>query len=122
MSQQVEFTDWLINRLLYKHGYNESDQIIQSLYKIKDDLKPQPLIVSIGDSELDNILSKYFIDFTWDKSEDTRLGYSDKERISLRNSIKSIIVDVLTYQRTRNINASTNQRNRESEDTVQGSL
>jgi uncharacterized linocin/CFP29 family protein len=87
----TDFLEWLIKRLVYKHQYEPNDPIIKNLKVIRHKLQNGP---NIKDKDLDTIISKYFVDFLLDKTEDINIGYSDKDRIFLRSSIRSIIQDV----------------------------
>lgn len=88
------FIQWMINRLIYKHSYAEDDIIIQSLYKLKDyHIRHQS--IQITDVDLDKIISKYYTDFYFDKSEDFKIGFTDEDREILRTTIRSITNDIL---------------------------
>lgn len=50
--------------------------------------------IAISDYDLNKILSKYFIDFNLEKTE--HIGFNDKDREQLRNSIRLIVNDILT--------------------------
>lgn len=94
IGDRINFIEWLINRLIYKHHYAENDSIIESLADIKYILKYKPAI-DINDQCLDKIISKYYVDFYLDKCEDMTIGFTDDERKSLRQSIKNIVNDIL---------------------------
>ena len=84
----------MINRLIYKHSYAEDDIIIQSLYELKDYyIRHQS--IQITDVDLDKIISKYYTDFYFDKSEDFKIGFTDEDRQILRTTIRSITNDIL---------------------------
>jgi uncharacterized linocin/CFP29 family protein len=87
----IDFLEWLARRLVYKHGYESNDSIIQRILDIKNKLQNTP---HIKDEDLDTIISKYFVDFLLDITEDINIGYSEKDRKFLRSSIRSIIQDV----------------------------
>ena len=88
------FIQWMINRLIYKHSYAEDDIIIQSLYELKDyHIRHQS--IQITDVDLDKIISKYYTDFYFDKSEDFKIGFTDEDRKILRTTIRSITNDIL---------------------------
>jgi len=88
------FIQWIVNRLIYKHSYAEDDIIIQSLYELKDyHIKYQS--IQIADADLDKIISKYYTDFYFDKSEDFKIGFTENDREILRTTIRSITNDIL---------------------------
>ena len=91
---EIRFLNWLINRLVYKHQYTTNDIIITELYNLIKTIQSPP-IISIKDADLDKIISKYYVDFNLEKSEDMNIGYSEEERKQLRLSIKMLIDDVI---------------------------
>lgn len=91
---RISFIQWLINRLLYKHHYTANDATIEALSNLKDYLSKQ-LIVDIDNSILDTIISKYYVDFNLDKTEDLSFGFSDEERQNLRQIIRKITSDII---------------------------
>jgi hypothetical protein len=88
-----DFIGWSINRLKYLHGYTDDNYIIERLFRIQNRIGNYEY--GCEDENLDRIISQYFIDFFLIKDEGTDIGYTDQERINLRNAIKKIIEDVL---------------------------
>jgi hypothetical protein len=97
----IEFVDWLINRLVYKYGHDKNDDIISSLLGIKSRLHWKP--VEIKDIDLDQIIGKYFIDFNLDKLDEIKIGYSEEDRQFLRSSIRSIVSDIINMTHNKGI-------------------
>ncbi|MFM7795446.1 MAG: hypothetical protein ACKO7N_01640 [Candidatus Nitrosotenuis sp.] len=87
---QIAFIGWLVNRLLYKHLYSQDDAIISKLKELTQEQE-----CDIDDVSLDMIISRYYVDFNLDKSEDFSVGFSDIERQKLRTTIRSIINDAI---------------------------
>lgn len=90
----ILFLTWLSQRLRYKHNYRADSAVIVNLNDLKDFIRADRTL-DISDKDLDIIISKYYIDFLLDKTEDFRIGYSQDEREEFRNNIKSIIFDVI---------------------------
>lgn len=90
-SKDKEFLIWLSNRLIFKHGYIEQDSIIKKLL----DLGTRSNEIIINNNDLDLIISKYYVDFFLEKSEDANIGYTDKERNQIRQYIKSLVSDIV---------------------------
>jgi hypothetical protein len=88
-----DFIEWIINRLKYLHRYADNDYIINRLNNIQ--LRLSSYDYKCRDENLDKIISQYFIDFFLIKDEATNIGYTDQERINLRNAIKQIMSDVI---------------------------
>lgn len=86
-----QFLVWLSNRLVYKHGYQQNDNTILKLGEILS----SDSTLEITDSELDLILSKYYIDFFLEKAEDINIGYTPQEREELRKLIRSLVTDII---------------------------
>lgn len=85
-----EFLRWLANRLIFKHGYSQNDPIIIQLNELI-----AKNFMDLQDDELDKILSKYYIGFFLEKTEDIKIGYSNEERDEIRSYAKSLIFDVI---------------------------
>lgn len=90
-SEDQEFLIWLSNRLIYKHGYIEQDEIVKKLL----DLGTKTNELIINDKNLDLIISKYYVDFFLEKSEDAKIGYTDNERNEIRQYVKSLVSDIV---------------------------
>lgn len=89
----TDFIEWTINRLKYLHGYSDNNYILKRLSNIQDRLISYDY--KCRDENLDKIISQYFIDFFLMKDQATNIGYTDQERINLRNAIKKIMEDVI---------------------------
>lgn len=86
-----EFLSWLANRLVFKHGYSSDDPVVaklNSLSSSKDD-------IDLNQDDLDKILSKYYVGFFLDKTDDMNLGYSEKERNDIRSNMKLLVIDII---------------------------
>ena len=93
---ELYFLDWLISRLIYKHHYHYNDSIISNLNYLKKRLeKPTTNQIDITDEEFDLILAKYYPDFNLEHCDEINIGYSDNERIKIREITKLIINDVI---------------------------
>lgn len=90
-SKDKEFLVWLSNRLIFKHGYLEQDNIIKKLLE----LGTQSNEIRINNNDLDLIISKYYVDFFLEKSEDTKIGYTEHERNSIRQYVKCLVFDII---------------------------
>jgi vacuolar-type H+-ATPase subunit I/STV1 len=81
----------------YLHKYNEQDQILSTLNLLIKRLKnKQELLIS--NQDLDQIISKYYVDFYLEKgsgSDDINIGYTNAERVKLRQTIRSLVNDIL---------------------------
>lgn len=93
-SEHLKFIGWLINRLIYKHLYSQDDIVIKNLIELKQELS-KDYECNIDQEPLDIILSNYYIDFNLDKTEDFKIGFTDKDREQLRVFIRQIVNDVV---------------------------
>jgi hypothetical protein len=93
--EKIKFLEWLKRRMHFKYGCAHDDSIIISLTQIIDFLRPKKYICDIDNSSLDKIISKYWIDFNLDRADDINLGFSEKDRVKLRNDIKNIVSDII---------------------------
>lgn len=94
IEDRIDFIQWLINRLIYKHRYANDDVVIVSLLDIKKILS-EPQKIDITDESLDKIIVKYYSDFYLDKCDDWNVGFTEKERILLRQTLRNIVKDIL---------------------------
>lgn len=76
------------------HKYSANDPVIIELSNMISSINDYKFL-NIGDNDLDKIISKYYIDFLLDKTDDLKIGYSHDERLEFRNNIKSIITDIV---------------------------
>lgn len=76
------------------HKYSANDPVIIELSNMISSINDYKFL-DIGDNDLDKIISKYYIDFLLDKTDDLKIGYSQDERLEFRNNIKSIIADIV---------------------------
>ena len=92
--KELNFLDWLIKRLVFKHGYSRDNIIIRSLYKIF--IKHSgPFSVDIDKKQLDLILSKYYADFYLDDCGDLNIGYSEYDRDEIRKRTIEMVNDII---------------------------
>lgn len=94
IEDRINFIQWLINRLIYKHRYANDDYAIKCLLEIKKILS-QPHQINITDESLNKIIVKYYTDFDLDKCDDLNMGFTENERSSLRQVLRNITNDVL---------------------------
>jgi hypothetical protein len=87
------YIEWLIQRMIHKHS--EDMSIISPLYSILESIKPKQYNIDLSDSDLDKIISKYYIDFRIDKTKEMNIGFSCDDREKFRNTIKLMIADVI---------------------------
>lgn len=90
-SKDKEFLVWLSNRLVFKHGYNKQDNIVKKLIS----LGIQSSEIKINNKDIDLIISKYYVDFFLEKSEDTQIGYTEHERENIRKYARSLASDII---------------------------
>ena len=74
---------------------NEHYCNLEQLNEIIEILKPRPIYVQISDADLDKIISKYYIDFMLEKSNEMNIGFTNEERIKFRDNIKRILKDIV---------------------------
>jgi hypothetical protein len=91
-SKDRDFLIWLSNRLIYKHGYSYDSCVIQNILGLSNGT-----IASISDDNLDLIICKYYTDFFLDKEENSTFGYTKEQRENLRQTIKSLVGDVIEH-------------------------
>lgn len=84
---------WIINRIIYKYGDSKNDEHIVRLEKIIEKLYNKD--INISDDSLNMILGKYFVDFSFDKSE--FLGFTEQERDLFRKQIRGICKDIMLH-------------------------
>jgi len=96
--KDIKLLRWFFNRLVYKHRLSVEDAAYQEAYRIilKLDSKDTTKIV-IDDSNLDKIISKYYVDFQLEKCE--RLGYTEVERQQLRQIVLNLTEDIYNFSR-----------------------
>lgn len=89
--RDILYLEWIFNRLLYR--FKDDMKYVEAAKGILNKIKKPPNII-IADDNLNKILSKYFIDFNLQKTGS--VGFNDKDRAELRNSIRSIMSDILS--------------------------
>jgi len=94
----LEFLDWMVNRLIHKHDYAESDSTIAILKRIKERLCDS-VSCEIDDESLNNLLGHYYVGFNLEPSEDFPIGFSEKQREDLRNVTRSIVRDIVNKRK-----------------------
>lgn len=93
--EYIIFLSWLIQRLIYKHSYDKKNSIISSIEKLIDFLQPKQFCINIDQKNLDKIISKYYVDFNFDGSDDINFGFTETQRNRLREDIRNLINDVI---------------------------
>lgn len=94
MVDNIIFFEWLINRMIYKYQCDKNDLALNHIQSLVNKLK-LPKKIDISDEDLNLILSKYYVDFNLDYCSDINIGYSDSQRSDLRNTIRSIVFDIV---------------------------
>jgi hypothetical protein len=96
VDQDIEFLQWLSRRLIYRYGYHQNDDVIKNLSNISNKLKSKHSI-KISDTDLDKIIGKYYVDFFLNKEPygDTSIGFTNKERETLRKNIRNLTFDIV---------------------------
>lgn len=92
---QIDFLNWLYNRLYYKHLYEKDDTVLSNLSIIIKDLKPKTFYTDINQQDLDKILSKYYVDYNLAKCEGSDIGFDENDKNNLRIMIVNIVNDVV---------------------------
>lgn len=88
--EDIIYLEWIFNRLLYK--FQDDIKHIQTARTVLNKIK-KPDNIKITDNNLNKILSKYFVDFNLQKIGN--IGFDDKDRTRLRDSIRLIVNDIL---------------------------
>lgn len=99
MTNIFDALSWLKRRLLFKNQEDINSQAILVVDSI-DRLYNQLLNLSINEKDLDMILSKYYYDFLYDKSnaeEGFAIGFSDEDRSKLRHNTTQICQDLIRH-------------------------
>lgn len=87
---QKNFIDWLGNRLEYK--YNENKEILQALQVLKDNFIFVPK--KINTKFVDEICKKHYVDFDMEKSPDLNMGFTEGDRMRIRNFVLDVISSI----------------------------
>lgn len=82
-----EFLTWLSSRLRFR--FKEDDVIVGDLDNILLNYKLIPKKISID--LIDNICKKHYPDFELEKVPDLNMGYTEQERMQIRNFVIDII-------------------------------
>lgn len=82
-----EFLGWLANRLQFK--FKEDPTITNSLNNILSNYKLIPKRIPI--ELIDEICKKHYPDFDLEKVSDLNMGYTNKERMQIRDFVIDII-------------------------------
>jgi hypothetical protein len=93
-NKELKFLEWISQRLINLYGLSKNDYIINTFDKIISKNKKQ-FNVDISKKDLDMILSKYYADFFLEDCDDLKIGYSDKDRESLRVQTINIVNDIV---------------------------
>lgn len=89
----IDFLYWLRQRLVYLHNYSVDDESVSRIDLLIDKILNISTI-RLSSTEIDKIISQYFIDFNLIKDDTLNIGYTEKERIELRNNIMAIAMDI----------------------------
>jgi uncharacterized linocin/CFP29 family protein len=92
--KELDFLNWIINRLVFKHNYSYEDFVVRNLHKIIVKYSNN-FNVNINKKDLDLILSKYYADFFLDNCEDLNIGYSENDRENLRIQAIDMVKDIV---------------------------
>ena len=92
VKEDFDFLYWLKQRLVYLHHYHHNDTVVQKIDLLINKLSDTT--IDLVTTDIDKIISKYFIDFGLTKDHTLNIGYSEKERNELRNAIISIALDI----------------------------
>lgn len=96
-AKEIEFLEWLSKRLIFKHKYADNDETILKIKSIiNNDNEKYKNILDINSNDLDLILSKYYVDWFLDKSEDLNIGYSHEDRLKIKEHIIDIVKDIIS--------------------------
>ena len=90
--QDDTFLKWFTNILIFRYGIDNTDSNFQKFYSLLNKMQG-PISINITEKELDKIICKYYADFYLDKSDS--MGFSDEERIKLRQQILDLSYDVV---------------------------
>ena len=77
------------------HKYKEPKELVSPLYEIQQHMMPRSYEMNISDHHLDLIISKYWTDFNLDKTNETNIGYTNEQRLNLRESIRQLVTDII---------------------------
>lgn len=82
-----EFLNWLSSRLRFR--FKEDEAIVGDLDKILLNYKLIPKKIPI--ELIDNICKKHYPDFELEKVPDLNMGYTEQERMQIRNFVIDVI-------------------------------
>ena len=88
---------WLKNRCLFVYKESNTSKTIRSIDQVLGYINDLDAC-NIDKNKLDTILSKYYFDFNMEKSQKEdgfTMGFSEKDRESLRNSSIAIHKDII---------------------------
>lgn len=92
--EDIKLLKWFFNRLIYKYRFTTDNIVCKKIYEIIVRLQ-QPFKVSINETDLDSIITKYYADFNLEKCE--RMGYTDQERQQLRQTVIKLTEDIYNF-------------------------
>lgn len=96
--KDIKLLRWFFNRLVYKHRLSVDDSAYKEAHRVILKLDPKNATkIEISDSDLDKIITKYYVDFQLEKCE--RLGYTEAERQQLRQTVLSLTEDIYNFSR-----------------------
>jgi hypothetical protein len=97
--KNTEYFNWIISRLTNKH--KENYDIIDKFKSILNESVLAPKI--LRQDIIDMCCKKHFFDFDMEKSDDFKVGYTDKERNNIRKLVSDIYETVISHE----LNTST---------------
>jgi hypothetical protein len=92
--QCKEFLVWLTNRLKLKHG--ESQEVLDKINYVISNKKIIDERISVN--FINGLCNKYYPGFSFEKSEDLSLGYTNHEKKEIYSLVSSIIIDTINQQ------------------------
>lgn len=93
-TNQIIIIEWLINRLIHKYGHSPNDQIVELFQKLLISIR-KPYTIDMDLKSFDKIISRYYPDFLLEKTPEMNVGFSEQERNTLRQTMFSIVCDVV---------------------------
>jgi hypothetical protein len=89
-----EFLVWLLNRLERK--YSEDEEVLDKIRYIISNKKILDERISVD--FINNVCNKYYPGFSFEKTEDLSLGYTNHEKKEIYSLVSSIIIDTINQQ------------------------
>lgn len=92
--QCKEFLVWLVNRLERK--YDEDKEVLEKIHHLISDKKIIDERISVN--FINGLCNKHYPGFSFEKSEDLSLGYTNSEKKEIYSLVSSIIIDTINQQ------------------------